>query len=127
MSITSIKEQLNITESVINYLKSKQFFTDQEDEIFFVSGKDPRPSNTKLILVNTLFAMKDDDTGDIDGYLNVNIQDTDNLWIEYLSELINLFLDQSLVDGFKIEYTTEHLFKVSEDLFFKNLKFKFSK
>lgn len=127
MSITSIKEQLNITESVINYLKSKQFFTDQKDEIFFVSGKDQRPSNTKLILVNTLFAMKDDDTGDIDGYLNVNIQDTDNLWIEYLSELINLFLDQSLVDGFKIEYTTEHLFKVSEDLFFKNLKFKFSK
>lgn len=127
MSITSIKEQLNITESVINYLKSKQFFSDQEGEIFFVSGKDQRPSNTKLILVNTLFAMKDDDTGIIDGYLNVNIQDTDNLWIEYLSELINLFLDQSLVDGFKIEYTTEHLFKVSEDLFFKNLKFKFSK
>ncbi|MFC3353753.1 hypothetical protein [Sphingobacterium zeae] len=127
MSITSIKEQLNITESVINYLKSKQFFTDHEDEVFFVSGKDQRPSNTKLILVNTLFAMKDDDTGVIDGYLNVNIQDTDNLWIEYLSELINLFLDQSLVDGFKIEYTTEHLFKVSEDLFFKNLKFKFSK
>jgi hypothetical protein len=79
MSITSIKEQLNITESVINYLKSKQFFLDQEGEIFFVSGKDQRPSNTKLILVNTLFAMKDDDTGIIDGYLNVNIQDTNNL------------------------------------------------
>lgn len=127
MSITSIKEQLNITESIINYLKSKQFFSESEGEIFFVSGKDPRPSRTKIILVNTLFAMKDEDTGEIDGYLNVNIQDNDNLWIEYLSELINLYLDQSLVDGFKIEYTTEHLFKVAEGLFFKNLKFKFSK
>jgi len=127
MSITSIKDNLNITDKVIDFLKSKQFFREQKGKVFFVSGKEARPSTTKLILVNTLFAMADNDTGVIDGYLNVNIQDTDNIWIEYLSELISLFLDHSKIDGFKLEFSNEHLFKVSEDVYFKNLKFKFSK
>jgi len=73
-----------------------------------------------------LFALQDEDSEEITGSLNVNIQDDDTLWIEYMGEVLNLLLDESIIGDYKLEYTTEHLFKVSNDLFFKNLKFKFT-
>lgn len=125
MSIIDVKNTVNISPLVIDNLKQKKFFIDNE-EIHFVTGSEKRPSRTKLVLVNTLFAMQDDDTDVVTGSLNVNIQDEDTTWIEYIGELLNLYLDESIIGNYKLEYTNEHLFKVSKDLFFKNLKFKFT-
>jgi len=125
MSITNVKDNINISSIVIDHLKNKSVFSGEGNEISFITGTDKRTSITKLIIVNTLYAMEDNDTDEIYGTLNVNIQDTDTIWIEYIGELIQLFLDESVIGNYKLEYTTEHLFKVSKDLFFKNLKFKF--
>jgi len=124
MSINCVKDEINISDVVINFLKTKKVF--EEQNVQFATGKDRRPSRTKLILVNTLFALQDEDSEEITGSLNVNIQDDDTLWIEYMGEVLNLLLDESIIGDYKLEYTTEHLFKVSNDLFFKNLKFKFT-
>lgn len=126
MSITSVKDKINISDVVIDHLKSKQVFSDPEKLVHFVTGSQKRPSSNKLILVNTLYAMEDDASSEVYGSLNVNVQDDDPLWIEYTGELLSLFLDESVIGGYRLEYTTEHLFKVSKDLYFKNLKFKFS-
>ncbi|WP_160067491.1 hypothetical protein [Sphingobacterium bovisgrunnientis] len=124
MSINNVKNEINISDTVIDFLKSKDIF--KNDEIHFVTGKQQRPSRTKLILVNTLFAMQDEDDNEIIGSLNVNIQDEDTIWIEYIGEILNLFLDESIIGNYRLEFTNEHLFKVSKDLYFKNLKFKFT-
>lgn len=121
--IEQTKDNTNISCDVIEFLKEKEAFS---QNVHFATGKEKRPSRRKLILVNTLFAMQDEDTQEIDGHLNINIQDSDKIWIEYTSELINLYVDESSIGNFRLEYTTEHLFKVSENLFFKNLKFKFT-
>lgn len=117
------QKRVNISNLIVDHLKTKGIF--KGDNIFLVPGNEKRPSKTKLILVNTLFAMKDETTDTIEGYLNINIQDSDKIWIEYISEIINLYIDESVVNNIRLEYTTEHLFRVSENLFFKNLKFKF--
>ncbi|MFD2600206.1 hypothetical protein ACFSQ3_14705 [Sphingobacterium corticis] len=119
-----VKNELNISEDVILHLKQKEVF--KTDDIHFSSGSKRRPSKYKLILANVLFAMKDDITNAVDGYMNINVQDDDKVWIEYVSELITLYIDESIIGGYKFEYTNEHLFKVSENLYFKNLKFKFA-
>ena len=124
MSLNDVKNEINISDVVIEYLKSKNVF--EENNVHFVTGKMKRPSRTKLILVNTLFALQEEENNKITGSLNVNIQDDDTVWIEYIGEILNLFLDESIIENYRLEYTTEHLFKVSHDLFFKNLKFKFT-
>ncbi|SUJ18459.1 Uncharacterised protein [Sphingobacterium spiritivorum] len=121
--IEQTKDNTNISCDVIEFLKEKDAFS---QNVHFATCKEKRPSRRKLILVNTLFAIQDEDTQEIDGHLNINIQDSDKIWIEYTSELINLYVDESTIGDFRLEYTTEHLFKVSENLFFKNLKFKFT-
>lgn len=122
MSINNVKDDILISEEVAKFLQEKQVFAD----VSVVSGSKNRPSRTKLILVNTLFAMHDEEDSEISGSINVNIQDSDAFWIEYISEVLNLLLDETIVGGYKLEFTTEHLFKISNDLFFKNLKFKFT-
>lgn len=122
--IKNVKDKVNLCDGVIALLETKEVFKNFKTS--FVSGNRQRPSREKLILVNTLFAMQDDESGEIEGYLNINIQDTDTIWIEYIGELILLYIDDSVIRGYDLEFTTEHLFKVSDDLFFKNLKFRFS-
>ncbi|WP_144034478.1 hypothetical protein [Sphingobacterium sp. 1.A.5] len=119
-----MKKDISLADHIIECLKTKEVFNNFDTH--FVSGKNQRPAREKLILVNTLFAMQDDDTKEIEGYININIQDSDTVWIEYIGELIQLYVDQSIIAGYKLDFTTEHLFKVSQDLFFKNLKFHFS-
>lgn len=122
--IKNVKDKVNLCEGVIALLETKDVF--KNFNTCFVSGKGQRPTREKLILVNKLFAMQDDESGEIEGYLNINIQDTDTIWIEYIGELIQLYIDESIIKGYELEFATEHLFKVSDDLFFKNLKFRFS-
>lgn len=122
--VNCVKKDISLADHIIECLKTKEVF--QNFDTHFVSGKNQRPAREKLILVNTLFAMQDDDTKEIEGYININIQDSDTVWIEYIGELIQLYVDQSIIAGYKLDFTTEHLFKVSQDLFFKNLKFHFS-
>ncbi len=122
--VNCVKNEFSLADHIIECLKTKEVFNNFS--IHFVSGKNQRPAREKLILVNTLFAMQDHDTKEIEGYININIQDSDTIWIEYVGELIQLYIDQSIIFGFKLDFTTEHLFKVSENLFFKNLKFHFS-
>ncbi len=124
MSFKSVKDKIDISTCTIDFLKKKEVFL---DGVHFVTGTEKRPSRTKLILVNTLFAIQDSDDDSVQGSLNVNVQDTDTVWIEYVNELIQLYLDESIVGDYRLQYTTEHLFKVSEDLFFKNIKFQFDK
>lgn len=126
MSITSVKDDINISNEIIESLSKKQFFLKQEKTIHFATGNKKRPSRTRLILINTLFAMQDEETNEISGSLNVNIQDNDPIWIEYLGEILQLFLDDTTVSNYRLEFTTEHLFKIADDLYFKNLKFKFT-
>lgn len=125
MSITNVKDNINISSIIIDHLKNKSIFSGDDNEISFITGSEKRPSLTKLIIINTLYAMEDQDTSEVYGTLNVNIQDTDAVWIEYIGELVQLFLDESVIGKYKMEYTNEHLFKISKDLFFKNLKFNF--
>ncbi len=119
-----VKHELNISEEIISHLRNKEVF--KTDDIHFSSGSKQRPSKYKLILANVLFAMKDDITSNVNGYINVNVQDNDKVWIEYVSELIALYIDEVAIEGYQFEYTSEHLFKISENLYFKNLKFKFA-
>lgn len=126
MSIINVKDKINISSIVIAHLKDKKVFKDAGCELFFVTGSERRPSRSKLILVNTLYAMEDKESDEVYGSLNVNIQDEDPIWIEYTGELLQLFLDESIIGNYKITFSTEHLFKVSDDLYFKNLKFEFS-
>lgn len=127
MSISSVKDKINISNIIIEHLKCKSIFSGGQNEANFIKGSDKRPTLKKLIIVNVLYAMEDSDTDEIYGTLNVNIQDDDPIWIEYIGEVLQLFLDQSIIGNYLLEYSNEHLFKISKDLFFKNLKFQFNK
>lgn len=65
MSITNVKDNINISSIVIDHLKNKSVFSGEGNEISFITGTDKRTSITKLIIVNTLYAMEDNDTDEI--------------------------------------------------------------
>ncbi|KGE14567.1 hypothetical protein [Sphingobacterium deserti] len=124
----NVKDKIDLSELVEKHLQEREIFKATGDEkVFLVSGKQQRPSRTRLVTVNVLAALKDTETGSTEGVLNINIQDHDTLWIEYIGEYIQLIMDESIVSNYRLTYNNEHLFKVADGLYFKNLKFNFSK
>lgn len=124
----NVKDKIDLSEIVEQHLRQREIFKAKgDDQVFLVSGKKQRPSRTRLVSVNVLAALKDNETGQTDGVLNINIQDTDTLWIEYIGEYIQLIMDEAIVSNYRLTYNNEHLFKVADGLYFKNLKFNFSK
>lgn len=124
----NVKGKIDLSELVKNHLQEREIFkATGKNTVYLVSGKEQRPNRTKLVIINVLAALKDNETGSTDGVLNINIQDTDTLWIEYIGEYIQLIMDDAIVSNYRLTFNTEHLFKVADGLYFKNLKFNFSK
>ncbi|GEM_PF-1419432 len=124
----NVKDKIDLSELVEKHLQEREIFkVTGDDKVYLVVGKKPRPSRTRLVSVNVLAALRDNETGETDGVLNINIQDTDTLWIEYIGEYIQLIMDEAIVSNYRLTFNTEHLFKVADGLYFKNLKFNFSK
>lgn len=114
-----------ILEQARDHIKFSEIWSDDDYPMGGVHIK-PRPPEAKLdaVELNMLFLMKGE--RNVEGVMNVNVINNHLGRVNELSNVVQMIMEDSLIEGFHYRKDFYNMFKSGKYIWYHNLRFKIS-